>query len=84
MTPPKADKAKAEKAPRLKRRAFLVAVKQKREATRVYAVLVRSADEAISLLQAHAAEGGTFELAGTLSGRMARSLKLKPNELRLV
>ena len=64
--------------------AFLIAVKQRREATRVYAVLARLPGDALALIQGMAAESTTVEMAGTLSHRMARSLKLKVGELRLV
>ena len=83
MRSPKADKANASKAPQPKQRAFLIAVKQKREATRIYAVLACSPADAVTLVQDMATQG-TVEMVGALSHRIARPLKLRADELRLI
>ena len=74
----------ADKKRRHTHHAYLIAVKQRREATRVYALLSPSAEDALAVVQSMAAEGTTVELAGKLTKRMARSLKLQPGELHLV
>jgi hypothetical protein len=81
---PKPGRESFSKTIRPKRKAFLIAVKEQREATRVYAVLARSSDDALVLLQEQTGEGTALKLVGTLSGRIARSLNLEPDELRLV
>ncbi|MCE4226667.1 hypothetical protein HCU64_23270 [Methylobacterium sp. C25] len=64
--------------------AFLVAVKQRREQVRVYAVLASDADAAVELVTESAADDVEVEIAGQLSKRMARSLKLQPGEIRFI
>ncbi len=73
--------AKGKKA---KRQAYLVAVAQRREAVRTYAVMAASEAEALAALGAHAAENVRLQVVGGLSRDMVRRLKLKPGELRLV
>ncbi|KQT79822.1 hypothetical protein ASG51_04100 [Methylobacterium sp. Leaf465] len=70
--------APADKGKRAKSQVFLVAVKQRREALRVYAVLTSAQDEALAIVAAASAEGAAVEAAGRLSKKLARPLKLKP------
>ncbi len=67
-----------------KRQAYLVAVAQRREAARIYAVIAASEAEAIAALGEHAAENVRLQVVGGLSRDMVRRLKLKAGELRLV
>ena len=67
-----------------KRQAFLVAVAQRREAARIYAVVAPSEAEALAALADHATENVRLQVVGGLSRDMVRRLKLKPGELRLV
>ncbi len=67
-----------------KRQAYLVAVAQRREAARIYAVMAASDAEALAALADHAAENVRLQVVGGLSRDMVRRLKLKPGELRLV
>jgi hypothetical protein len=73
--------AKGKKA---KRHAYLVAVAQRREGMRIYAVMAASEAEALAALGAHAAEGVRLQVVGGLSRDMVRRLSLRPGELRLV
>jgi hypothetical protein len=66
------------KGKRAKSHVFLVAVKQRREALRVYAVLTLTQDEALAIVASASAEGAAVEAAGRLSKKLARPLKLKP------
>jgi ribosomal protein S3 len=59
-------------------------VKQRREPTRVYAVLAPSPETALEAVQTLTADGMEVEITGMLSKHMARSLKLKPGELKLI
>jgi ribosomal protein S3 len=63
---------------------YLVAVKQKREPTRVYALMARSPAEALQIVSVQASEGVAVEVAGKLSKRMARPYKLKLGDLTLI
>jgi hypothetical protein len=67
-----------------KRTAHLIAVHQKREAVRVYAVLAISAETALTQVRAMATDVMEVEIVGALSRDMARQLGLKVGELRLV
>ncbi|MEL6064526.1 MULTISPECIES: hypothetical protein [unclassified Methylobacterium] len=67
-----------------KRTAYLIAVHQKREAVRVYAVLAVSAETALSQVRALATEDMAVDVVGALSRDLARQLGLKPGEMRLV
>jgi hypothetical protein len=67
-----------------KRTAYLIAVRQKREALRVYAVVAPTAQAALELISALATEGMEVELVGGLSRDMVRRLGLKPGEMQLV
>ncbi|GJD89751.1 MULTISPECIES: hypothetical protein [Methylobacterium] len=72
------------KGKRSKRQAYLVAVAQRREAARIYAVVAASEAEALAALGEHAVESARLQVVGGLSRDMVRRLKLKPGELRLV
>lgn len=63
---------------------YLIAVKQRREATRLYALMAASPVEALEIVTAQAGEGVAVEIAGKLSKRMARPYNLKPGELILI
>ncbi|GJE56939.1 hypothetical protein [Methylobacterium thuringiense] len=63
---------------------YLIAVKQKREPTRLYALLAASPAEALEIVTAQASEGVAVEVAGKLSKRMARPYKLKAGDLILI
>lgn len=72
------------KGKRGKRQAYLVAVTQRREATRIYAVVAASEAEALAALVGLAAENVRLQVVGGLSRDIVRRLKLRPGELRLV
>ena len=61
-----------------------VAVKQRREDLRVYAVQAPSQDDALAIVAASSAEGAAVEAAGRLSKKLARPLKLQPEVPRPV
>ncbi|GJE57391.1 hypothetical protein EKPJFOCH_3905 [Methylobacterium thuringiense] len=63
---------------------YLVAVKQKREPTRLYALVATSPAEALEIVTAQGSEDVVVEIAGKLSKRMARPYKLKPGDLILI
>lgn len=65
-------------------RAELVAVNQRREAPRVYAVMAQSAGEALATVEAQASEGTSVQIVGSLSRDLVRRLRLNPGEIRLV
>ncbi|KQP33720.1 hypothetical protein ASF49_07560 [Methylobacterium sp. Leaf104] len=67
-----------DKRKRAKGHVFLVAVKQRREDLRVYAVQASSQDDALAIVAAASAEGAAVEAAGRLSKKLARPLKLQP------
>jgi hypothetical protein len=64
--------------------AYLVAVRQRHEAPRVYAVIAPSARAALEQVGALATEDMQVEVVGGLSRDLVRRLGLKPGELRLV
>jgi len=66
-----------------KRTAYLIGVRQKREATRVYAVVATSAEAALAQLDQLAVDGMETGVVGALS-RVLWSLGLDPGEMRLV
>ncbi|WCS27896.1 hypothetical protein LOK46_14050 [Methylobacterium sp. NMS14P] len=67
-----------------KRTAYLVAVRRKREAIRVYAVVATSAEAALAHVDVLTEDGMETEVVGALSRDLTRSLGLKPGEMRLV
>ncbi|WP_267425163.1 hypothetical protein [Methylobacterium sp. GC_Met_2] len=67
-----------------KHTAHLIAVHQKREAVRVYAVLAHSASAALAQVTEMATDDMQVELTGSLDRDLARRLALKPGEMRLV
>lgn len=67
-----------------KRTAYLIAVHQRGEAVRVYAVLSQSAAAALAQVGELATEDMQIELVGSLGRDIARRLGLKPDEIRLV
>ncbi len=67
-----------------KRTAYLVAVRRKREATRVYAEVATSAESALAQVDGLTVDGMQTEVVGALSRDLTRSLGLKPGEMRLV
>ena len=67
-----------------KRHAYLVAVSQKREAVRVYAVLVGTSDEALEAVALNAPPSAKLEIVGSLSRALVKRIRLVPGELRLV
>jgi len=73
---PKADVAKAQ--------VFLVAVKRRREALRVYAVLTSSEAVALAIVESRGCEDATVEPVGRLSKKLARPLRLLTGEPRLI
>ncbi|MDQ0545216.1 hypothetical protein QO001_004159 [Methylobacterium brachiatum] len=62
----------------------MIAVRQKREATRVYAVVATSAEAALAQVAGLTVDGIETEVVGTFSRDLTRSLGLKPSEMRLV
>ncbi|WP_147082601.1 hypothetical protein [Methylobacterium haplocladii] len=56
-------------------------MKQKREPTRLYALMAASPAEALEIVSAQAADDVAVEVAGKLSKRMAKPYKLKPGDL---
>ncbi|MHC2109060.1 hypothetical protein [Methylobacterium sp. CM6246] len=67
-----------------KRHAYLVAVSQKREAVRVYAVLAETPDAALEAVALNAPAKSKLEIVGSLSRALVKRIGLKPGELRLV
>lgn len=67
-----------------KRTAYLIAVDQRREAVRVYAVLAQSAAEALHQVSTMATDDGHVEVVASLGRDLVRRLGLKPGEMRLV
>lgn len=64
--------------------AYLIAVHQRCEAVRVYAVLSQSAATALALVGESATEGMQVEVVGSLGRDIVRRLGLKPNEILLI
>ncbi|GJE11995.1 MULTISPECIES: hypothetical protein [Methylobacterium] len=74
---------------RLRRRytTFLVSVtagRSRSQGTTVYAVMMPGAEEALEAVRARADPGATVAIVGSLSTRIAKALKLKPDEPRAV
>jgi hypothetical protein len=69
---------------RKKHTAYLIAVHQKRELVRVYAVSAPSTAAALAQISGMATDDMQVELVGSLGRDLARSLGLKPGEMRLV
>lgn len=69
---------------REKHTAYLIAVHQKREAVRVYAVVARSAEAALAQVRAMATDSMQLEIVGGLSRDMIRRLGLMPGQMRLI
>ncbi|MCJ2049298.1 hypothetical protein [Methylobacterium sp. J-070] len=69
---------------RVKRTAYLIAVHQRREAVRVYAVLAQSVAVALARVGELATDDMQVEVVGSLVRDIVRSLGLKPDEMRLV
>lgn len=67
-----------------KRHAYLVAVSQKREVVRVYAVLALTSDEALEAVVLHVPPKTKVEIVGSLSRALVKRIRLVPGELRLV
>ena len=67
-----------------KRHAYLVAVSQKREAVRVYAVLAETPDGALEVVALNVLPKTTVEIVGSLSRALVKRIRLVPGELRLV
>jgi hypothetical protein len=67
-----------------KRTVYMVAVRRKREATSVYAVVATSAEAALAQVDVLTVDGMETEVVGAFSRDLARSLGLKPDEMRLV
>ncbi|MGU3359555.1 hypothetical protein ACLBWX_04395 [Methylobacterium sp. M6A4_1b] len=76
--------APEDKRKRAKSHVFLIAVKQRREGLRVYAVRASSQDDALAIVAASSSEGAAVEAAGRLSKKLARPLKLQPEVPRPV
>nr|WP_276082269.1 hypothetical protein [Methylobacterium sp. GC_Met_2] len=62
----------------------MIAVHQRRETVRVYAVLAQSAAAALTLVGDLATEDMQVEMVGSLGHDITRRLGLKPDEMRLV
>ncbi|MGT2478830.1 hypothetical protein ACU4GR_08030 (plasmid) [Methylobacterium oryzae CBMB20] len=71
-------------AKQVKRTAYLIAVHQRREAARVYAVLSATAAAALAQVSEMATDDMQVELVGALGRDIVRRLGLKPGETRLI
>ena len=67
-----------------KRTAYLIAVRHKREAPRIYAVVAASAEAALAQLDGLTTDGMEIEVVGALYRDLIRRLGLRAGELRLV
>lgn len=67
-----------------KRTAYLIAMRQKREALQVYAVVAASAEAALAQVKGLTTDRMVAEVVGALSRDLTRSLGLKSGEMRLV
>ncbi|QEE38776.1 MULTISPECIES: hypothetical protein [unclassified Methylobacterium] len=67
-----------------KRTAYLIAVYQKRQPVRVYAVMDVSAALAVAQVTAFATDAIKVEIVGSLSRNLARQFGLAPGQIRLV
>ena len=63
-----------------KRHAYLVAVSQKNEAVRVFAVLTTTPDEALEAVALNVPPKTKLEIVGVLARGVAKRLRLKPGE----
>lgn len=64
--------------------AYLVAVRETREAICVYAVVAHSAEAALAFLMERTGDHGQNEVVGALSRDLSRSLGLKPGGVRRI
>jgi len=69
---------------RKKHTAYLIAVYQKRETVRVYAVMDQTAELARAQVDALATGAMRVEIVGALSRNLARQLALTPGQMLLV
>jgi hypothetical protein len=69
---------------RKKHTAYLIAVHQKREVVRVYAVLAQSTAAALAQISGMSTNEMQVEMVGSLGRDLVRSLGLTPGEMRLV
>jgi hypothetical protein len=83
-TPAPANPKEGHSSRKQKSTAFLIAVHQKRETVRVYAVLAVTAETALTQVRALATDAMKVEMVGALSRDVAKRLGLKPGEMRLV
>ena len=67
-----------------KRTAYLIAVRQRCEVVRVYAVVALSPEAALAQVSAMATDDMQVEIVGGLSRDMIRRLGLKSGEMRLI
>ncbi|GJE62551.1 hypothetical protein [Methylobacterium trifolii] len=67
-----------------KRRAYLIAVQQRRGVVRVYAVVALSPEAAVAQVTAKATDDMQVRVVGGLSRDTARRLGLTPGEMRLI
>ncbi|WP_233383699.1 hypothetical protein [Methylobacterium sp. C25] len=72
------------KAKRQRHCAFLIAVHQRREAIRTYAVMATSAEAALERMNSEVLTEAAVVVVGQLSRDSARRLKLKPGDKLLV
>jgi hypothetical protein len=77
-------KTRGSKTAGAKAHVFLIAVKRRREALRVYAVLTVSEPVALAIVEAASAEDAAVEPVGRLSKKLAGPLKLLTGEPRLI
>ncbi|WP_245295854.1 hypothetical protein [Methylobacterium sp. C1] len=68
----------------LKLHCFLIAIEHRRGTAPVYAVLASTADEALDAVAAAVAPRSKLREVGRLSRSLARQLRLKPDEVRLI
>lgn len=84
---PKLAKGELESGPTKKtgkRTAYLIAVHERRQAVRVYAVLSTSEVAALAQVSELMTADMQVEVVGSLGRDIARRLSLKPDEMRLV
>jgi hypothetical protein len=68
----------------LKLNCFLIAVEHRRRPVPVYAVLANTLDEALDAVSVAVAPRSKLRQVGGLSNDLARNLRLRPGEVRLV
>ncbi|WP_455986327.1 hypothetical protein [Methylorubrum extorquens] len=66
------------------RQAYLIGVDLPPQASRVYAVVAETVEDALARVEALAEEGASVSVAGGMAADMVRRLKLKPGGPRLV